>query len=198
MTVLDKLLQGAQALNDACDTIATQGKALDDYIQFVGLSAIHHVELHGDVTVINRLYRSMPKGSRRSALSEWLLMHAKVVANTGPNKKEAPFNFDRARQTFLEGAEQRPWFDFKPDKAPDQCFDLYAALQSLLGRAKKAGQVSDPAALAELEGLAGRVKPAAPAVPEALMASSGMRGEAPYVVAPAPAALNLTMETSNA
>lgn len=162
-----QLLIGVAAINEACAQISTQGKALDDYIQYTGLSVLNHVELHGDVTVVNRLYQNMPKGSRRAALTEWLLAHGKIIANPDPkSSKEHPFLYDKSKQTVLAAAAEKPWFEFKPDRDPIACFDLQQALRSLLSRAKKAGAVSDPEALAQIELLAEKTKPALPtAVP---------------------------------
>lgn len=152
-----KLLEGTQAINDACDNIKTQGKALDDYIQFTALSVLMHVDNHGDVTVVNRLYASMPKGSRRSALTEFLVAFGKVVANTDPaKKKETPFLYARDKVTLLAEAQDKPWFDFKPDREPDECFDLQKALKAMLAKASKSKQVTDPVLLGELQVMANR------------------------------------------
>lgn len=162
------LLTGAAEINAACDQIKQQGKALDEYIQFTAVSVLNHVELHGDVTVVNRLYLSMPKGSRRAALTEFLLANGKIAANSDKSSKaDMPFLYDKKRQTNLDAAQAKPWYEWKPERAPDEVFDLQAALAALLKRAAKAGAVSDPDALAELETLAARVKAPAPALPAA-------------------------------
>lgn len=164
-----QLLTGTTEINAACDQIKTQGKALDDYIQYTALSVLNHVELHGDVTVVNRLYLSMPKGSRRSALTEFLMANGKVSANSAENKKDTPFLYAKEKATTLDSAQAKPWYEWKPERAPDECFDLQAAVMALLGRAKKAGAVSDPEALVTLEAMAGNIKkPGQLPAPEAL------------------------------
>lgn len=152
------LLLGTSEINKACDEIAKQGKALDEYIQYTALSVLNHVDLHGDVTVVNKLYLSMPKGSRRSALTEFLLANGKVVANSADNKATSPFLFAKDKVTTLGDAAAKPWYEWKPERTPDQCFDMQAALLALLNRAKKAQSVSDPEALVQLETLAKNIK----------------------------------------
>lgn len=130
------LITETKAINQAIDSIARRGKKLDEDIQHVGLSVIQHADTHGDITLINRLYLAMPRGSRRSALTHWLLAFAKVSANTGEDKKEKPFIFNRMKETDMVGAVEMPWYNCKPDAAPDEVFDLDKALTALLKRAE--------------------------------------------------------------
>lgn len=133
------------------ESIRKTGQKLDKLIQDTGLATIEHVEAHGDVRLVNRLYLALPKGARKAAFTEWLLAHAKVQANAGENKKEAPFVYAKEKTTNIAGAVQKPWFDFKPDPAPDQVFDVMKALTALLNKAGKANEVTDPALLAKLQ-----------------------------------------------
>jgi hypothetical protein len=139
LTKQSSLILGTAAIKSAILTVQTSGKRLDDLIQTVGLSVLNHVELHGDVTVVNSLYLSMPKGSRSKALAEWLMAHGKVVANTDRKAaKTAPFVFEKSKATKLDAAMQAPWFTFAPEPAVVDMFDFQAALKSLLARAEKA------------------------------------------------------------
>lgn len=148
---MPKLITDSKAFIAACASIAKRGKLLDNDIQTAALSAINHAELHGDIGFVNRLYLSMPAGSRKAALTEWLVHHGKVQANAGENKKEMPFLFDKQRTTDMAGGLANPWFTFKLDKAPDEVFDIVGAMHQLLKRAQ--GKNVDALALAKVENL---------------------------------------------
>lgn len=130
------LITDVKKLGAAIESIGRRGAKLDADIQLAALSSINRIELHGDVGYLNRLYLAMPKGSRSSALVEWALAFGKVAANTDPaTKKEQPFLFAKDKTTNLAGADAKPWFTFKPEKAPDEVFDLQAAIATLLRKA---------------------------------------------------------------
>ena len=133
--------------------ITSTGKKLDADIQAAGVGCLAHIEQHGDVTLFNRLYLALPKGARKSALTAWGLAFGKLVANTGDNKKEAPFLYDKAKTTDMAACMAQPWFDFSPDKAPDAVFDIAAAIASIIKRASKATTVTDEAMLTKLHAL---------------------------------------------
>lgn len=124
------------ALVKAIDSIAKRGATLDKDIQEAGLSALHHLEAHGDIGFVNRLFLALGKGHRKSALTAWYLAFGKMVANTGENKKDAPFKYDKEAVTNMEGAAQTPWFDFKVEPDPDQVFDVLKLLAQMVKKAE--------------------------------------------------------------
>ncbi len=134
------LLTGAPAIQAAIKSITNRGAKLDADIQHCALSVLAHVDKHGNVTLINELYLGMPKGSRKAALAEWLMAFGKCKANEGADKKAVPFLYDGSKKTDLVLAAEKPWFEFKLDKAPDEVFDFAKALQALLNKAGKANQ----------------------------------------------------------
>lgn len=129
------LITDVKLINKAIDSIATRAKKLDADIQHVGLSAIAHIAKHGDIGPINRLFLALGAGHRKSALTSWLLAYAPVKANDGESKKEKPFVNDTARPALLEQATQDPWFEHKPEPAPDEVFDVRAAVAAILKKA---------------------------------------------------------------
>ena len=141
------------AIEKAIDSIAKAGKKLDGDIQAAAVGCINHIEACGDVRLFNRLFLAMPKGARKGALTQWALAFGKVEANTGDNKKEAPFIYAKDKATDLAGAIGNPWYDFAPEKAPDEMFDVRKALTALLNRAGKANNVNDTDLLAKLRQL---------------------------------------------
>ena len=141
------------AIEKAIVVIAKAGKKLDEDIQAAAVGCINHIETCGDVRLFNRLYLAMPKGSRKNALTQWALTFGKVEANLGDNKKEQPFIYAKDKTTDLAGGIENPWYDFAPDKAPDEMFDVRKALTVLLNRAGKAQNVTDDNLLTQLRNL---------------------------------------------
>lgn len=137
------LIVGTADLNKAIDSVIARGKKLDDSIQLLGLSLLSHTQDHGDITLMNRLLVSFPKGSRRNAFAEWALKFGKFMLNTGADKKDVPFHYAKERTTDLEGAKGIMWTEFKPEPDIDQVFDFGAMLQALLKKADKA-MATDP------------------------------------------------------
>lgn len=132
------LIVGTAELNKAIDSVINRGKKLDDSIQLLGLSLLGHTEEHGDITLMNRLLVSFPKGSRRNAFAEWALKFGKFQLNTGADKKDVPFHFARDRVTDMLGAEGVMWTEFKPEQDLDKVFDFGALLQALIKKADQA------------------------------------------------------------
>lgn len=136
-----KLMQSATEINKAIDSVQRRGKKLDDDIQHTGLSCLNHIEQHGDVTLLCRLYNVMPKGARRNALAQWALAFGKVQVNADKDtKKDLPFTYNKAGGTDLAGASESPWYTFKPEKELSEEFDFATKLQALLTQARKAQQ----------------------------------------------------------
>lgn len=127
------------ALNKEIAAIKTAGAKLDARIQTAAVAVLEHFAQHHDNGLVNRLYHAMPAGSRKAALASWLLTHCAVSANTDKaTKQEQPFVYDRTKKTDPEAGEADPWYSHKPDKAPDEVFDLQKAVRALLAKASKA------------------------------------------------------------
>lgn len=139
MTTKTTLIVGSDLIKKEIEGITKADKKLDDRIQVCGLSILDHIAQHGDITLANKLFLGMPKGSRRNALAEWFLAHGKLELNVDAGtKKEAPFLYAKAKETKLELAEQTPWYNFAPEKAVDTVFDLSAALANIWKKAQAA------------------------------------------------------------
>lgn len=130
------------ALNKEIAAIKVAGAKLDSRIQTAAVAVLEHFAQHHDNGLVNRLYHAMPAGSRKAALTSWLLTHCAVSANTDKaTKHEQPFVYDRSKKTDPEAGEADPWYSHKPDKAPDEVFDLQKAVRSLLAKAGKAESI---------------------------------------------------------
>lgn len=143
MTAL-KLIVGTANIDKAIASIANRGKKLDGDIQLAAVSILDHVEQHGDVTLADRLLAAMPKGARKLALVEFLLAFGKLRVLDKANKDDAvriaagaTFAHDKTKQTNIEGASEKPWYEFKQEKAAIEAFDVQAAVAQLLTRVSK-------------------------------------------------------------
>lgn len=127
------LISGVAAIKSAIDSIARRGKKLDRDIQVAALSAMqHHVE-HGDVTLINRLVDSMPKGSRVNALRAFIETFGAVRFDAESKKfvhvKGATFRLDDAMQIM--------WSEFKPETAYQPITDPFGRVVALVAAFEK-------------------------------------------------------------
>lgn len=145
----------------AIQHIAITGKGLDDAVQSVGLDVLQHVELHGEVSLANKLLKALPKGARAKALADWFNRFGKITVNTDrTTAKEFPLVYCKEGQTNLEGAAGMPWYKCKQDKPLAVEFDFAGQLMSLLKRANEAAskglEVKGADVLAKLNALNAR------------------------------------------
>lgn len=144
-------------INKAIDGIAKSGAKLDKAIQDTGVAVLEHFAEHKDTGLVNRLYLALPKGARKAALAAWLLKFCAVVPNTDTKTKgEQPFVYAKDKTTDALAAAQSPWYDYKPEKAVDEMFDLQKAVRGLLTKLAKSAKVehANAEALAALKTLA--------------------------------------------
>lgn len=141
---MSKFMNAAE-INKAIASIAARGKKLDSDIQTAGLSILNHVQEHGDSTLADKLVLALPKGSRKLALTEWLLAFGKlrILSKTNPDDASriaggAIFAYDKTKHTDLESAAAKPWYDFKPEPDVLTAFDAQSAVQAVLTKLAKA------------------------------------------------------------
>lgn len=138
LSIIQPMALTSAQIDDAIENIASRGKKLDASIQSCGLSIILHIEQHGDITKANKLFNAMSKGSRRNALCEWFFSFSKLKLSDKEDKRKNPFVFARNKETKLQEAMDKPWYECKPEKPVDLVFDVEAQLRTLLNRVKKA------------------------------------------------------------
>lgn len=147
-----------KVLNKKIDSLGKRNATVRDDIQALGLVCLQHVELHGDVTPLNRLYNVLIK-TQHQAFAEWAFSFGKVSKNLDKKTKEAlPLAYDKSKKTDIEAATAKPWFDFADDKAKAtaKAFDFQAAMMSLIKKAAAAGHNHDD--LVKVAAIAG-IKP---------------------------------------
>lgn len=151
-----KLIENKQELDKA---ITAWGKAGQKWAQqghVLAMSALAHHAKHGDITLVNRVYTAMPKGTKSSAMAEWILAFGALKPNEDKEAaKTSPFVHDKTKACDLAGAAQTPWTEFKPEPTVLELFDVQKAVHAILNKAAKAASVSDSDMLGKLRALVG-------------------------------------------
>ena len=139
------IIKGTDAILTAIACIAPRGKKLDADIQTAGLSVLAHADEHGDTTLADKLLAAMPKGSRKLALVEWMLAFGKVQVLDKNNPKHAAriklgqvMMYAKDKSTDLDAAMEKAWYEFKPEPAVVDAFDVQAAVKAIMARMGKA------------------------------------------------------------
>lgn len=154
-------------INKQIALITKAGAKLDAFIQTTAVDVITHYAEHCDTGLVNRLYIGMPKGSRKAALTEWLLAYCAVVANENKaTAKDQPFVHSKDKVTDVEGGAAKNWFECKLDAKPADVFDFQKFVKSALkkyGEAEVTNMTVEQAhALAALAGIADSDVPTRP------------------------------------
>ena len=125
-------------LNSKIKLIRTNGAKLDALIQEAAIGCIEHAAAHGDVRPANQLWDAMPNGSRRNALGMYLVQYGAIRINTGKDKEQARFKFQKDFETDITAARAVMWYSFKLEKDLAAEFNLHGKLQALLKAYNKA------------------------------------------------------------
>ena len=125
-------------LSNKIKLIKSNGAKLDALIQDVAIGCIEHAAEHGDVRPANQLWDAMPNGARRNALGMYLCQYGAMRVNTGKDKEQARFKFQKDFETDVTAARAVMWYSFKPEKDLAEEFNLSSKLQGLLKAYNKA------------------------------------------------------------
>jgi hypothetical protein len=128
-------------INSKIDSLGKLNLKVESTIQELGLVCMAHADVHGDVTVMNRLVNVLRR-TQHQAFTEWCLAFGKFKRNTDKAKADvAPLVYDKSRTTDIEGATAKEWFMFADAKAEAiaKAFDLQAAVKALLKKAAANG-----------------------------------------------------------
>ncbi len=127
------LIVGKAEIDKAGVSIQNRSRKLDRDIQQWAVSAIHHVNEHGDVTCINAMFDGkLGAGIRRNALMEYIETYAKVTFNS----KSKAFMYDKTADGDAAKAQLKLWTEFKPETPYEPLSDV-AMLKALLAKMNK-------------------------------------------------------------
>jgi len=124
-------------LNARIDAMGKMNLKVESTIQELGLACVVHADIHGDITVMNRLIDNLRRPQIK-AFVEWCLAFGKFKKNQAEGGVLA---YDKTRTTDIEAATAKPWFEFADEKAEAvaKAFDLQAAVKALLKKAAANG-----------------------------------------------------------
>jgi len=109
-----ELIIGTSEIGKALESIKNRSAKLDASMVQAALSILHHVELHGDITLANRMLASLGKGLRVNALAAWFCAFGKLKANEDKaSKKASPLVYAGDKTTDMESAQATPFWEFK-------------------------------------------------------------------------------------
>ena len=150
-------------LSSKIKLIKTNGARLDALIQEAAIGCIEHAAEHGDVRPANQLWDAMPNGARRNALGMYLCQYGAMRVNTGKDKEQSRFKFQKDFETDVTAARAVMWYSFKPEKDLAEEFNLSSKLQGLLkayNKAQSHGQAikATPDEIQVLESLAAALR----------------------------------------
>ena len=146
------LLIGAAVIGKAIVSIQTRGKKFEKDVHIAACSVLNHVQLHGDITLANNLIKAVPTLARKNALRDWFMAFGKLSYDA----KNKTMTYDKTKVTLQDEANETPFWEFKPE-AEYVPFDLTAAIQNILNRAKKAAEHGDKLDETKLKALAALV-----------------------------------------
>lgn len=148
---MSKIITDAAKLDAHIVSVNKSAHALNGAIQLGLVSAVYQA-VHGrNTNHLNALAAAVGKGVRRSAIGDWVLKYAPVVAETDKKKAtEAPFKFSADKLAELVEAQNhkavtseeslayctpllsKDWTEHKPDQLVPESWDFAAALKKLL------------------------------------------------------------------
>jgi hypothetical protein len=143
-----KLIKGTAAIDKAIQSIARRGRTLESDIHLTAVSCLMHTDVHGDVTLADKLIDSIPTLARKNALRDWFLAMGKFRYDEETKK----FKHNKNKVTLEQEAMNKPFWEFKAE-SPYVPFDIDAALQNLLKRATKAIKDGDKVDEAKINAL---------------------------------------------
>lgn len=127
------LFEGASAISKEIAGIKLASSKLDTRIQVAALSVASHAQLHGDITLAEKLIDALGKGHRKTALVDWLVAFGPFAI--APD--ESGLTFARREKFDMDAAQAKPWYDFKPEQ-PFKAVKLADMLDSLIKKAEAA------------------------------------------------------------
>lgn len=152
-----KLLDTQKDIMAGVRSIKASGQRLDLRIWQVAASAVLHSVKHNECSTLDRLYFSMPAGSRRERLAAWIVDNSGITLYKGKADGRM-FSVRADTEADTEALLNSPWYEHARDldTEPKQ-WDFNAALQRVVKRAMKEAESGngsvDSAALATLSKL---------------------------------------------
>lgn len=149
-----KLITDKATINAGIKDAGVRSKSLKNDIHVLAVSCLNHADLHGDITLANKLISAIG-GVRAKVLQQWFCKFGKFKMN----KDRTALEFAKGKETALNDAIGTPFYSFEDkisSNAVASAFDINAAILSLVKRAEgaaKKGQEVDTTRLTALKAL---------------------------------------------
>lgn len=128
-----EVIESHGELEKAVVSIGSRGKKLDRDMHVAAVSCLYHARQHGDVTLLEKLVRIMPRSSRGVAFCLWIDAHVPVAEPVSKKLAKVTLKKGRAPEDFLlEEAAATPFWDFTEDKPP-----VILTLESIIAMTRK-------------------------------------------------------------
>lgn len=155
---MSKIITDSAKLDAHIVGVNKKANELNGAVQLALASAVFQAVYGRNTNHLNALAGAVGKGVRRSAIGEWILRHAPVMAEDNKDRaKENPFRFSNEKMgdfakahdwadykkvstdealAYAEHVLQIDWTALKPDQLVPESFDVLEAFKALVKKAQ--------------------------------------------------------------
>jgi len=155
-------LQSAETVGKRIKSIAIRSAKLTGDIHAVAIQCLGHAQVHGDVTLIDRLAKALAKANAPEVFRNWVREYAPITWNGDDQVKLIPSTSKMFKPFNIEGAAENPYWEKIETKKPELTLEkLVKLLQGLEKRVTKAndeGQIAEGEDVAAMLALAKRAQ----------------------------------------
>jgi hypothetical protein len=145
-------LQSAAAVGKRIKSIATRSAKLTKDIHETAIQCLGHAQVHGDVTLIDRLAKALAKANAPEVFRNWVREYAPITWNGDDQVKLIPSTNKMFKPFDIEGAAKNPYWEKIETKKPELTLEKLVKL--LQGLEKRVTKANDEGQIAEGEDVA--------------------------------------------
>lgn len=161
----------AASVSKSIASIAKRSKQLTSDIHNVGVQCLAHAREHGDITLIDRLYKALGSANAPEAFKAWVKEYSPVTWNGDGEVKLIPSTNKMFKPFDLDGANSNPyWNKIEVKKTPLTYAAMLKVLQGMEKRVIKAqedGLIAEGEDVTAMLALAKRAQDVAKGAPNA-------------------------------
>lgn len=152
-----KTIKGAANIDKAIKSIATRGAKFEKDIHIAAVSCLEHFKDHGDITLLTKLYKALPKGVKASRFIDWADAFSGCTwdkeAEDKGNGGKGVFKKDSAKTINLDKAMEIAPLSYAAEKSESAAFDLHKKAAALV-KAAMSEKYSDEEIIAAIRAAA--------------------------------------------
>lgn len=161
----------AASVSKSIASIAKRSKQLTSDIHNVGVQCLAHAREHGDITLIDRLYKALGSANAPEAFKAWVKEYSPITWNGDGEVKLIPSTNKMFKPFDLDGANANPyWNKIEVKKTPLTYAAMLKVLQGMEKRVIKAqedGLIAEGEDFTAMLALAKRAQDVAKGAPKA-------------------------------